>query len=274
MPEPKPDTEPELSAASVAESILAATLPAPSPHAAASDPGADRQRSDSWLRRLIRFLDPAEPGCLRRIARLLVAAFVLSGCLACSGALVFARSEMGRYLVAFLLYHNWLNEPCVEQADQLIRDYPTSNWHYYRLKAACLRRLGRFEESLAVYDDAIRAFPDNWWPYSHRCYYRGLLDDAHAVLADCDRSIELQPDDMVVALDRRAMVRTLVGDREGAIADFEQALALSEQRVRGAYSAELRAKREEWLRVLRQGGNPLTEEAIWEDLAAYGTPRQ
>ncbi len=242
--------------------------------AAPSDAASTNPPADSRLRRLIRFFDPAEPGCVRRFFRLLVAGFLLFGCLACGGGAVFWRTETGRYLELFLLYHNWLNEPCIERADRLIRDHPTSNWHYYRIKAACLRRLGRFEESLAVYDEAIRALPDNWWPYSHRCYYRGLLDDPHEVLADCDRSIELAPDDMVVALDRRAMIRALVGDREGAIADFEEALELSERRVRGAYSSELRAIREQWLERLREGDNPLTEEAIWADLAAYGTPRQ
>lgn len=228
----------------------------------------------SLMRRLVRFFDPAEPGCVRRAARLLAATGMLFACLACSGSALFVRSEQGRYLVLFVLYHNWLNELCVKHADRLIADYPTSNWHYYRMKAACLRRLGRIEESLAVYDQAIRVFPDNWWPYSHRCYYRGLLDDPHKVIADCDRSVELAPSDRVIALDRRAMIRALLGDRQGAIADLEEALELSRRKQPGAFSDELRAIREEWLRTLRQGGNPLTQEAIWQDLAMYGTPRR
>jgi tetratricopeptide (TPR) repeat protein len=233
----------------------------------------------SLPRRMVRLVDPAQPGCLARLARVLGALALLAACSTCAAGAVFARTELGRYAVLYVLYQNKANDLCATYADGLIRDYPTSNWHYYRIKAACLRRMGRFEESLAVYDEAIRALPDDWWPYSHRCYYRGLLDDPEAVLADCDRAVAMQPDDPslgdpVIAHDRRAIIRDLVGDRQGAIEDLEAALALTDQGVPGGYADSVRRDREEWLATLEAGGDPITQDVIWSELAVYGTPRQ
>jgi tetratricopeptide (TPR) repeat protein len=227
----------------------------------------------SLFRRFIRYFDPGAEGFLHRMARL-VAIFALIGlCLLATGLAMAERTEMGRFATLYALYDWGLYDQAVSLADGLIKDYPHSRWDYYRLKAAALRRSGHYKESLAVYDAAIAASPNWWWAYSHRCFYGALLGDAKQVLDSCDKQFELNPSDAVVAYDRRAIARTMAGDRAGAIADFEKALQLSDQGVPVPYAPGLRALRGSWLATLKAGGNPLTQDVIWQELARYGTPR-
>lgn len=223
----------------------------------------------SRVRRAIRYFDPAQSGFVRRMLRLVAMLALVGLCLLSLVGVVAAQSESGRYFVVFMLAHSDRYNLALPRAEALVRDFPTSNWHYYRIKAQSLRHLGRFEESLAVYDRAIEIMPDQWWAYSHRCFYGALLADPTLVMAACDRSIELSPDDPATAHDRRAIVRALVGDREGAIADLEETMRIWQQEGTG-YSHRQQAARAKWLERLHAGEEPvITAEDIQDELAHY-----
>jgi tetratricopeptide (TPR) repeat protein len=215
---------------------------------------------------VLRFFDPADQRFVGRMVRLALAGVALLAC----GILVAAglawRSERVRFGVAFVLAESDLPAPALTVSRQLVRDFPTSNWDYYRLKAMSLRRMGRIEDSLAVYDDAVAARPDWWWAHSHRCFYNALYGDPASVMDSCDRQFALEPDEIDVAYERRAIARGLTGDLEGALADLERALPL----IREADAEDWRIPvRERWLMALRAGENPFTEAELAEERTHY-----
>jgi regulator of sirC expression with transglutaminase-like and TPR domain len=75
------------------------------------------------------------------------------------------------------------------------------------------------------------------------------------VLFACERAVELTPHHDV--RDSRGLVRALLGDREGAIEDFEFF-------VKGTWDKSARAQREAWIEALRAGTNPFTSEVLAE----------
>jgi tetratricopeptide (TPR) repeat protein len=187
----------------------------------------------------------------------------------CAVAARYARTESGRFFVMSALTETGQYEMGLSAAQAMIEDYPGANWHYYRLLAKNYRGLGRFDESLAVYDTAMELFPENWWPYSHRCFYTALLTgDAASSLDLCDRALALNPHRADVAHDRRAFARLMAGDLEGAEADLE--IAVEGFAAAGdSYAEERLETRTRWLETLRAGGNPLTREEIIEERARY-----
>ncbi len=221
----------------------------------------------SLPRRAISYFDPAREGFVRRMARLAAGLAVATLCPLALAGLLAMRSETGRYFTVYMLTRSGAHERALPLAEALVEDYPNANWHYYRLKALNLRHLGRYEESLAVYDDAIAVMPDEWWAHSHRCFYNSLLADPAPVMDSCDTSIELDPTDPGIAHDRRAFARALVGDREGAIYDFE--IALEHIPEWANYSASQIEARRTWLEALRAGEDPLTEAELRRELANY-----
>jgi tetratricopeptide (TPR) repeat protein len=216
--------------------------------------------------RIVRFLDPAEPGCLGRLLRL---GAVLAAVATCALALLGVRawrSESVRYTVTGVVSEMNAYRLALPLSVALVDDYPGSNWHYYRLKARNLRRVGRVEESLAVYDDAVAAMPNEWWAHSHRCFYHALYGDVASVLDSCDRQIELGSTEPDVAYDRRAIARALLGDREGAIADLRTALEAMRELTPDDWRI---AVRERWLQALLDGQDPLTADEIREERTHY-----
>lgn len=181
-----------------------------------------------------------------------------------------SRTAMGRYLVVSALIELDRPEAALSRADQLVEEHPGESWHYYRVKAQALRHLERVEDSLAVYDEAVRRFPDEWWAHSHRCYYSALLTgDAATHLADCDRAIELDPGWPAVAFHRRAFVRALSGDLDGASEDFETALGhWRDENVDGRRDAII-ARTEGFLETLRAGENPITADEVRRERARH-----
>jgi TonB family protein len=86
------------------------------------------------------------------------------------------------------------------------------------------------------------------------CWHGGVWGYAEQVIDVCDRLVALDPGD-VRARDARGIARTLTGEYQGAIADFEQVRAHSPDDLQ-------RAEREEWIEALRAGRNPLTLEVL------------
>lgn len=205
------------------------------------------------------WFDPAAPGFLRRMAGCLLAIGLLVLCAASAGAWRLARTPEGRFWTGVL----WLELGQHARAEAIARDLvelPEPNdYSHYRLWAAALRRSGRETEQLAVFDRAVAEFPDRWEAQGHRCWYGSLFGDPRAVLAGCDRSIELAPPDDGSAHGWRALARLRLGDRAGAEADLEEALARWE---RGGYDGLHYRRRRAWLEDLRAGRDPLDEAAL------------
>jgi tetratricopeptide (TPR) repeat protein len=214
----------------------------------------------------LRFFDPGDDRFVGRMLRVGLVGILVLGCLAVAVAASVSSNERARYAALFVLTEMDMNRLALPLSESLVREHPASEWAYYRLKAVNLRRLGRIGDSLAVYDDAVRSLPDSWWAHSHRCFYNALLADAAPVMDSCDRQLQLSPDEMDVALDRRGIARGLTGDRSGAIADFEAALPLMDPDGAEGWRIPVR---EQWLRSLHAGDDPFTAEALSSELAHY-----
>jgi tetratricopeptide (TPR) repeat protein len=216
--------------------------------------------------RVFRFFDPAEPGFVGRMARLVIGAAATLAVGLIAAGLIVAPTERGRYTIAYWLSVSHRHEPALRWTSALVDDFPGTKWEYYRLKAFNLRHLDLVDESLAVYDDAIQALPDYWWPHSHRCFYGAALGDPETVLDSCDRSIELGPGNPEVAYSRRAVARGLTGDLEGAGDDLR--VSIEAYRKSGDYTWELDV-REAWLQTIEDGGDPFTTDAMAEEMSHY-----
>ncbi len=84
--------------------------------------------------------------------------------------------------------------------------------------------------------------------------WQGSLDNfAKVVLPACNRAIELEPNSFLSVnfYDSRGIARALVGDKQGAIADFK--LVVDSYRGYGCVDIE---QRKSWLQVLEAGRNP------------------
>lgn len=218
--------------------------------------------------RVLRWFDPADEGCLTRLAAAGLIALVLAACAGAATLALVLRSERAQYAVLYGFIESGENRLALTVAERMVSVYPTSDWHYYRQKAVALRRLGRIDESLRVYDDAIQAFPDLWWPHSHRCFYTALLTgDTETALPHCDRALALDPDEPAIAYDRRAFVRAMAGDLDGARDDLAEALDRFE--AGDDYAIERRATRERWLEALEAGRDPLGEAEIQAERERY-----
>jgi hypothetical protein len=92
---------------------------------------------------------------------------------------------------------------------------------------------------------------DTW---NNVCWYASLYGHAERAMAACEATVA--PDTTNLARrDSRAVARALIGDTEGAIADFTY---IVDRAAEGAF-LDMRAG---WLDVLKAGGNPFTEEEL------------
>lgn len=215
---------------------------------------------------LLRIFDPAAEGFGARLLRLAALALAVVLVLLLAAAAVAWRSERVRYVAALASSDLGLHPVTLFVARSLERDPPLADWDAFRLEAKALRHMGHWQESLAVYDRAVAALPDSWWAHSHRCFYNALLGDARDGLDSCDRQLDLDPDQLDVAYDRRAIARALTGDNEGAVADFELAIHLMEP----LGDDWRRPVREVWLTRLRAGDvPPITQEELAAERERY-----
>ena len=217
--------------------------------------------------RVVRYFDPGRDGFLARMFRLAAAIAVVGACgLAAVGA-VALQTDAGKLVAVVTLTGLRMHERALPLAEDLTSDNPDATWQQYRFEAMILRRMGRTEECLAVYDEAVERFPDEWWAHGHRCFYGALLNDPNRVMDSCDRQFELNPDEPVVAYDRRGIARGLAGDLEGAEDDLRIALDLWREYGReGRWRVRSRSR---WLETLEAGDDPFTPEMVERELARY-----
>jgi len=90
--------------------------------------------------------------------------------------------------------------------------------------------------------------------WNHLCWQGGLWNRADQVIHACDRAVELDPDNLEHR-DSRGLVRSLLGDSNGAITDFEFFI----ERVQ---NPNRKAQRQGWVDALRAGRNPFTPELL------------
>lgn len=136
--------------------------------------------------------------------------------------------------------------------------------HYplYRLKEAqILLECGDAEYARAIARQAVAEVVESEYGSLNNevCWNGSLWGLAAEALPACDQAVALRPESYSW-LDSRAVARAVVGDVEGAIADFRAALELAGDR----WDAEMRAKRGAWLRALEAGSNPFVGDALAE----------
>lgn len=121
------------------------------------------------------------------------------------------------------------------------------------------RRVMRGEvlEAVALYEEAnalslhTEMGAQSW---NLLCWYGSLWGEAEAVLEACDRAVELAPDNVEIR-DSRGLARALVGDFEGAIADFQTFVEETEHEGR-------RFQRQNWIEMLQADENPFTPSVL------------
>ena len=127
----------------------------------------------------------------------------------------------------------------------------------FAAQAEALARLGNIENALAVYaaaqniDGRLSGSFEFWYGL---CWYGSLWGYAAEVLLACDQALALEPR-LASAREARGLARAMLSDYAGAIFDLEESAEL-------AAAEQERVEREAWLRSLRAGQNPFTEEVL------------
>ncbi|MGI2906587.1 AAA-like domain-containing protein [Tolypothrix sp. VBCCA 56010] len=125
-------------------------------------------------------------------------------------------------------------------------------------KAEEYLKQGDFPKAVALYTEIEKLQPSkeilaNSW--NSLCWYGSLRGHAQDVVKDaCEKAVSLAPTDGDI-LDSRGLARALTGDTKGAIKDFEVYIKLTED-------VEGKAQRQNWVKDLRAGKNPFTQEEL------------
>ncbi|MEO8085001.1 MAG: hypothetical protein ABI780_14355, partial [Ardenticatenales bacterium] len=212
--------------------------------------------------------DPAQPGCWRRAKRTAFGCLGLVGCGLLAAGIVAARRPMGRYALGAGLISIGLPGPSLSLAQGLIDDYPDQNAAFYLLKSAAQRTLGHLDESFVTLDEAVQKFPNTFAANDDRCLYGALFGDPKAALPYCDKAVTLIGSRQAnAALAHRGMARALAGDRDGAMADLDEAVA--SWRAQGIRDAQFARPYGVMLDALHEGRDPLDAAALQRERDRY-----
>ncbi|MBD2194479.1 eIF2A-related protein [Calothrix parietina] len=114
---------------------------------------------------------------------------------------------------------------------------------------------GKVKEALAAYADAQKFDPnlkisaDSWNKLCGNGSLRGYAAD---VMFACDKAVALEPENINIR-PIRGIARTLTGNTQGAIEDFEAFIKSTDNK-------QDKAQMQSWVNALRAGKNPFTEE--------------
>ena len=119
--------------------------------------------------------------------------------------------------------------------------------------------VAKFQEAL-TFDPSLTVNPDAARYWYALCRHGAAWNQAALVMDACETAVKLAPDDGSIR-DSRGLARALTGDVQGAIEDFEFALA------QGG-SDDFIAKRTAWIEALRARTDPalIFDEATLADL--------
>jgi tetratricopeptide (TPR) repeat protein len=118
---------------------------------------------------------------------------------------------------------------------------------------------GKIDEAIATYEKAQQLDPKleiDAYSWYLLCWYGNFYGYAEEVLFAGEKAVELSPQNSNYR-DTRGLARALTDDFAGAITDF-QAYVDSDR------PKEYRVQREQWIKALKQGKNPFTEEVLEE----------
>ncbi len=87
---------------------------------------------------------------------------------------------------------------------------------------------GKYREAIAIYDQYIQGHKQDATAYAGRGNARFALGDKQGALGDFDRALQLDPK-LVPVLRNRAITKVNLGDKPGAIADLRRAVQLQPQ---------------------------------------------
>jgi len=169
------------------------------------------------------------------------------------------KSEVAyQYALRGSAYLDWGKQDLAEKDFQIgVTNYDDA--YSYAGFGYIAMRAGKYADAIKNYDEAITLRPEDLWlrndraevyvvmgdydkamqddafvmenfktmafPYNSRCWHRAVaIRDLDEALADCNRSLDLQPDDPS-ALDSRGFVRFRQGRWAEAIADYTTALS-------------------------------------------------
>ncbi|MBK4728849.1 hypothetical protein JJD41_02950 [Oxynema sp. CENA135] len=124
-------------------------------------------------------------------------------------------------------------------------------------KANTLVKKGEVKAAIAAYKEArtlqpnLEIYADDW---HNICFYGSFYGEAQAVIEACDRAVDLSPEDGLIR-DSRGIARAIVGDKKGAIADFEAFIGWT-------LDSNKKEQRQEWIGQLKAGHNPLNPQEL------------
>lgn len=116
---------------------------------------------------------------------------------------------------------------------------------------------GKVKEAIAAYtkaqklDSKVEINADSW---NSLCWDGSLRGHAADVMFACEKGVQLAPGDENIR-DSRGLARALIGNTQGAIEDFEAYIAATEDK-------KLKSQRQNWVKALRAGKNPFTEQEL------------
>jgi tetratricopeptide (TPR) repeat protein/S1-C subfamily serine protease len=92
-------------------------------------------------------------------------------------------------------------------------------------KALILEKKEQYLDAIMIFDEIIRRWPETY-AYNNRGNAKSELGDNQGAIADFNQAIALNPK-FSVTYNNRGNARSGLGDNQGAIADFNQAIALN-----------------------------------------------
>ena len=120
-----------------------------------------------------------------------------------------------------------------------------------------LAREGNIKEAIAAYNKAQKIDPNliiSASDWNSLCWQGSIRQLATQVIFACEKAVKLSPKNGDF-LDSRGLAKALIGDTQGAIEDFQAFVDWTDNQ-------EKKVQRQEWIKALRAGENPFTDEVL------------
>jgi S1-C subfamily serine protease/tetratricopeptide (TPR) repeat protein len=144
-------------------------------------------------------------------------------------AVIKGETLRGSYGVSLSLFALRKLEQANIAIDQAIAAIPAnkraSYYYFWKKKSTILRNAGQYDASLQAIDQAIRLKPNAPMVLNERGGVLGNMKQYKAAIAIYDQIIKMQPG--AIAYSNRGNAKYALGDKQGAISDFNQAISLN-----------------------------------------------